>query len=262
VSVAALSSCTLEPIRSDNGEMIKGAPDWVNKGSYFSNTRDGNMFYGVSYSSPQGDVALQKSIADDSANAELVRVLGNYLDIVSNEFLLSARSDDGSAREDSVYRRIELSAIRQVNESISSQIDDAISRQFKAGVSAQFKEDVKKNVMDASAREVREATSYQIDLLRHVEDVISRQLKDSASRQMRGTAKAHLVNARILSNWRDPRTSAIFSLSELDLRNVKKTMAGINDMNIELKQFFDINAEPIFDRIMRERNNLNPFSLK
>ena len=262
VCAVVLSACALEPLQSDRGETIIGAPDWVNKGSYFTANRDGNMFYGVSSTNPQGDLALQKSIADDRAHAEVVRVLGTFLDVVTFEFLSSTRYEDSSAREDATYRRIEASATRQVKESITAQIDDAILRQFKGGVSTQFKEDVTNKVADAAARDIKESISYQIDILRHVEDVIIKQIKEAASRQMKSTAQAHLINARIIGNWRDPRTNVIWSISELSLKNVKKTMSGVNDINVELKQYFDINAENIFDRIIRDRNNLNPFSLR
>jgi hypothetical protein len=262
ITVAAIAACAFEPLQSDRAETIIGAPDWVNKGSYFTTNRDGNMFYGVSSANPQGDLALQKSIADDRANAEVVRVLVTFLDAVTFEFLSASRYEDSSAREDATYRRIEANASRQVKQSISAQIDDAIVRQFKGGVSTQFKDDVTNNVTDAAARDIKESISFQIDFLRHVEDVITKQLKEAASRQMKSTAQAHLANARNIGNWRDPRTNAIWSISELNLKNVKKTMSGINDINIELKQYFDINAENIFDRIIRERNNLNPFSFK
>ena len=260
--IISLAACALEPHQSDRGEIINGAPEWVNKGSYFTTNRDGNMFYGVSSANPQGDLALQKSIADDRANAEVVRVLVTFFDTVTYEFLSASRYEDSSAREDATYRRIEANASRLVKQSISSQIDDAIARQFKGGVSTQFKEDVTNNVTDASARDIKESMSFQIDFLRHVEDVITKQLKEAASRQMKSTAQAHLASARNIGNWRDPRTNAIWSISELNLRNVKKTMSGINDINVELKQYFDINAENIFERIIKERNNYNPFSLK
>lgn len=262
VCIISLAACALEPLQSDRGEIINGAPEWVNKGSYFTTNRDGNMFYGVSSANPQGDLALQKSIADDRANAEVVRVLVTFFDSVTYEFLSASRYEDSSAREDATYRRIEANASRLVKQSISSQIDDAIARQFKGGVSTQFKEDVTNNVTDASARDIKESMSFQIDFMRHIEDVITKQLKEAASRQMKSTAQAHLASARNIGNWRDPRTNAIWSISELNLRNVKKTMSGVNDINVELKQYFDINAENIFERIIRERNNYNPFSLK
>lgn len=261
VSVSVMAAgCTLEPIHSDDAEKIKGAPDWVNNGSVSLSTKDADLFYGVSSANPQGDLALQKSIADDRANAEVVRVLGTFLDVVSNDFLLSSRSGDNFGSEDAAYRRIEDAAANQIKASMKSQIDDAISRQFKENVSKQFKDEVTHNIRDAANRDIKEAISYQVDFSRHMQDVISKQLKEAVSRQMKNTAQVHLVNARIIGNWRDPRIGVIWSISELNLKNVKKTMAGVGDLNVELKQFFDANAENIFDRIIRERNNMNPFA--
>jgi len=257
---AVITGCVLEPMQSDNPVVIKGAPDWVNKGSYFNGVKDARLFYGVSSANPQGDFALQKSIADDRAHAEVVRVLVTFLDVVAYEFLQASRNSDSSVSEEMIYRHIEDAAIRRVNEGVITQIDEAISRQFKEGVSSQFKEDLVRKVKDSAHREIKEAISYQIEISRNLEEIISRQFKDAVLRQMKTTASAHLVKARIIGNWHDPRTNAIWSISELELKNIKNTMTGIADINAELKQFVEINADNIFDRIIRDRNNMNPFA--
>src|SRR5450759_3079121 len=74
LAISACSSTT--KVESDLG--IKGAPDWVNEGTNVLNDKDGRLFHGVGSSSPTGDVALQKSVADDRARAEVARALSSY----------------------------------------------------------------------------------------------------------------------------------------------------------------------------------------
>lgn len=258
-----ISGCSLEPVQQENIN-IKGAPEWVNKGSTTASIKEGRMFYGVSYAKPQGDLALQKSIADDQSKAEIIRVLNNYLDVVSSEFMLSSRTDSVSVNEDIIDRRLEQAAVRQVKEVVTLQIEDAVSRQFKdkESISAQFKEEIARKIKDFSARQIRDAISYQTDFVRQLEEVITRQIKEAVSNQIKHTSQAHLVNSRVIGNWRDPRTNNIWTISELDLRNVKATMSGINDMNADMKRFFEQNADGIFERIIRDRENINPFSIR
>ena len=65
LAISACSSTT--KVESDLG--IKGAPDWVNEGTNILSEKDGRLFHGVGSASPMGDMALQKSVADDRARA-------------------------------------------------------------------------------------------------------------------------------------------------------------------------------------------------
>jgi len=259
---AFISGCAFEPLDQEPRPIIKGAPDWVNKGSYTDGSKDTRMFYGVSSANPQGDLALQKSIAEDRANAELVKQLVTYLDIVGNEYLQSSRIGDSSYSEDAVARHVEDAAVKQIKDGISAQVNDAIGRQFKDAVSSEFKDAVTSRIRDSAAREIRDAMSYQVEFANHMEEVITRQLKEAVSWQMKNSASAHLANARIIGSWKDPRTYTLWTMSEVDLKNVKKSMAGVNDMNVDMKRFFDANAEAIYDRILRDKKNMNPFAIR
>lgn len=102
VAVAACSTST--KVESDLG--LKGAPDWVNQGSSILNDKDGRLFHGVGSASPTGDMSLQKSVADDRARAEVARVLSSYMDVVSSDYMASAKSGEAGAAEESVSRQI------------------------------------------------------------------------------------------------------------------------------------------------------------
>lgn len=105
VAALLLGACAGKTtVKSDLG--IRGAPDWVNKGTNILNDKNGRLFHGVGSAPAMGDASLQRSTADDRARAEVARVLSSYMDVVSNDYLASARTGAGSEAEQSVTRQI------------------------------------------------------------------------------------------------------------------------------------------------------------
>ena len=171
VAVSSCSSTT--KVESDLG--LKGAPDWVNEGTNILNDKDGRLFHGVGSASPMGDMALQKSVADDRARAEIAKVLSSYMDVVSSDYMASARAGGENVNEESV------------------------------------------------------------------------------SRQIKALTKVNLTGAKIIGNWRDSRTDIIYSIAELDMKHVKDTLAGTQDMNEDLRRYIENSADNIFDRVAKEK---------
>jgi len=258
----SLVACVIEPIQPDPIIVVKGGPDWVNKGSTMISSREGRFFYGVNAAGPLGDMALQKSIADDKAIAEVARVLATYLDVMAVDYLSSERTGDSGGREESVSRQIEEAAVKQVNEAVSHQIDDAITRQFKDPVSKKFKDDIAHQIKEGSVRYIRGEVGSQIDFLRQIEDAIARQLREAVSYQLKSTNKVNAAAAKIINSWRDPKTNIYWSQAELDLKTIKVTMTGIGELNSDLKQYFETNADFVFDRAIREKNSPSFFLFK
>ena len=159
-------------VESDLG--IKGAPDWVNKGTQVLNDKDGRLFHGVGSSPALGDEALQRSTADDRARAEVGRMLSTYLDVVGNDYV--AATGTGS----------------------NASSDQAVSRQIKA------------------------------------------------------VTKVNLAGSKIIGRWKDPKTNMIYSIAELDLKQVKSTLENANSMNEDLRRYVGRNAENIFDKVSKE----------
>lgn len=260
---SVIAGCTIEPIRmGENRMVIKGAPDWVNKGSTLSGGSEGRIFIGVSSAPPQGDMALQKSIADDRSILEISSVLSSYLDVVSNDYLQSSRAAESAANDDNSWRQVDDNATRQIKDGVTKQIEDAISRQFKDNVSRQFKDEVARLIRDSSSRHIKDAISGQIDFSRQLEESIAKHIKEAVSRQVKNTIKFSMSNARIVRSWRDPKTYIIWSLSELEMKYVKASVGNAGDMNAELKLYFETNAESIFDRVLSDRNSMLPFSTR
>ncbi len=258
--VATISGCNLELIKDEAKVVIKDAPEWVNNGSRIEGANDGRVFKGVSSASLRGDMALQKSLADDKSLTEVARVLSSYLEAVSNDYLMSASKSSDYRGEEGVPHKISETASRQINESVMSQIDDAIARQFKSAVPPQFRSEISRVVKEMATRKIRAAVSNQVDFLLELEDDILIQLKEAVSLQIKKSTKVNMAGAQIIESWRDPKTNMIWSHSELDMKYVKSTIEGISDMNVDLKHYFERNAEEVFDRLIRERDNVNPFS--
>lgn len=161
-------------VESDLG--IKGAPDWVNKGTSVLNDRDGRLFHGVGSSPAMGDESLQRSTADDRARAEVARMLSTYMDVVSNDYVAAAGSSANAGSE------------------------QAVSRQIKA------------------------------------------------------VTKQNLSGSKIIGRWKDGRTNTVYSISELDLKHIKTTVQGANDLNEDLRRYIDRNAENLFDKLSAKEN--------
>lgn len=175
LSLTLFSACSSGPTKLEGDLGISGAPDWVNEGTSVINNKEGRLFHGVGSASPMGDMALQKSTADDRARAEVARILSSYLDVASNDYLAAAKSGNTAVNEESV------------------------------------------------------------------------------SRQIRSLSKVNLSGARIIRSWRDPKTNIIYSIAELDMNQVKGTLAGVQDMNVDLKRYLETNADNIFDRVAKEK---------
>ncbi len=100
----ACSSKTV--VESDLG--ISDAPDWVNEGTNVFKNKNGRLFHGVGSAPPLGDQSLQMSTADDRARAEVAKILSSYMQVVSKDYMTSAKfGDDENSVEQAVSRNIE-----------------------------------------------------------------------------------------------------------------------------------------------------------
>ncbi len=89
---------------------LKNAPDWVNKGSNFLASGDKRYFVGVGFSAPMGDMALQKSVADDMARAEVERILVLFQNAFTRNYLISDIVERPSAKD----RDVKVEAISRL----------------------------------------------------------------------------------------------------------------------------------------------------
>ncbi|UCE90447.1 MAG: hypothetical protein JSW10_06455 [Pseudomonadota bacterium] len=78
--------------------------------------------------------------------------------------------------------------------------------------------------------------------------------KDASSEQMvsqqiHNLTKVNLSGARIIAHWRHKKTNTIYSLAELDMKDVKKTMDTVEDMNEDLRAYISTHGENVFDKM-------------
>ena len=74
------------------------------------------------------------------------------------------------------------------------------------------------------------------------------QAEQSISRQIKNLTRVNLSGAKIIGRWRDKHTNNVWSIAELDMKHVKTTLAGVHDMNADLKNYIEVHADNIFDR--------------
>ena len=73
--------------------------------------------------------------------------------------------------------------------------------------------------------------------------------EQAVSRQIKAVTKQNLSGSKIIGRWKDAKTNVVWSISELDLKQVKTTAQGAKDMNEDLRRYIDRNAENIFDKV-------------
>lgn len=69
----------------------------------------------------------------------------------------------------------------------------------------------------------------------------------SVSRQIQNITDQNVSGARIIARWSDPKTGTIWSLAELDMKQVKDMVANAKDMNTGFRDYFTAHADNLFD---------------
>lgn len=73
--------------------------------------------------------------------------------------------------------------------------------------------------------------------------------EQSASRQVDNLTQVNLTGAKIIARWQDENTGFIWSLAELDLARVQKTLDKAETMSPALKEFLSQQGNTIFDQL-------------
>lgn len=175
LAAGMLSACSSRTVVESNLG-IKGAPDWVNKGSQALNDQDGRLIHGIGSAPNMNDQSLQTSTADDRARAEVARVLSSFMKVATQDYSASAGSGQNMQNDQSVSRQIQ-------------------------------------NITDQN-----------------------------------------VSGARIIAHWNDPNTGTIWSLAELDMKQVKDMVANAKDMNAGFRDYFNAHADNLFDSMAKGDN--------
>lgn len=71
----------------------------------------------------------------------------------------------------------------------------------------------------------------------------------SVSRQIDNLTQINLTGAKIIGRWHDKRTGNVWSIAELDMKHMKKTLESAEQMSPGLRDFLTSEGDSIFDRI-------------
>jgi len=104
--VLLFTACASGPTKVESDLGIKGAPDWVNKGSTVLKKKDNRLFHGVGSAPMMSDLSFQTSVADNRARAEIARILSSYMDVVSKDFVSANKNDDSGFVQQKASREI------------------------------------------------------------------------------------------------------------------------------------------------------------
>lgn len=77
-------------------------------------------------------------------------------------------------------------------------------------------------------------------------------LEQTLSRQIRNFTDINLSGARIIARWRDEEAGTIYSLAELDMSQVEKSLAASREMNDGFKNYVDQHSDNVFEKLMKE----------
>ena len=75
--------------------------------------------------------------------------------------------------------------------------------------------------------------------------------EQSITRQIDNITRVNLTGSRIIGRWRDKKTNIVYSLAELDMKQVKNTLEGVKDMNEGFRNYIATHGENIFDSMAR-----------
>jgi len=76
-------------------------------------------------------------------------------------------------------------------------------------------------------------------------EVVSEQ---AISQQLETLSRTNISGSKILGHWRDKKSGIIYSIAELDLKQVQKVVDANHEMNQGFGQFLDSRGNNIFDR--------------
>ncbi len=77
----------------------------------------------------------------------------------------------------------------------------------------------------------------------------SAEAQQSVSRSIENVTRVNLTGAKIIANWRDDKDGTIYSLAELDMKNVKDLLKNTQEMNADLRTHIEQNGDTIFDKM-------------
>lgn len=77
--------------------------------------------------------------------------------------------------------------------------------------------------------------------------------EENVASQIRGGIQSIITGIRIIGSWREAQSNNVWSIAELDLNQVKDTVAAMDGMDSGLKRYLEAEADNIFDSLANAR---------
>lgn len=74
---------------------------------------------------------------------------------------------------------------------------------------------------------------------------------EAVTRQIKALSQVNLAGAKIIARWVDAKRKVIWSIAEIDLKQVKNTAAVAAGMNGDLQRYVGAQADNVFDRVAK-----------
>jgi len=76
--------------------------------------------------------------------------------------------------------------------------------------------------------------------------------QQSVSREIKNLTKVNLTGVKIIGHWKNDKDGTVFSIAELDMRQMQDTLSAVKDMNSDLKRYLSTEGLNIFDKMSQE----------
>ena len=76
--------------------------------------------------------------------------------------------------------------------------------------------------------------------------------EQAVTQEIKNLTKVNLSGARIIGRWRHKKTNTIYSIAELDMAHITKTMNAVDDMNEDLRRYIATEGMNIFDKMAKK----------
>ncbi len=76
--------------------------------------------------------------------------------------------------------------------------------------------------------------------------------QQAVSQSIRNLTNINLSGARIIARWKDKKSGTVYSLAELDMKQVQQTLGLTQSMNEDLRRYIAEQGENVFDRMAGE----------
>ena len=77
--------------------------------------------------------------------------------------------------------------------------------------------------------------------------------QQAVSRQIKNLTKVNLTGVKIIGRWKNKKDGSVFSIAELDMEHMKKTLVSVKEMNKDLSRYINVHMDNIFDKVEKEK---------